>query len=302
MEYAQEIQKVLEYVDNHLQEELTMEILAQQIGFSAYHFCRMFRGETGYSVMEYVRRRRLAFAAAELNTSKKIIDVAVEYGFETHSGFSKAFKRFYACSPEAYRRHAVCKKPELPSVHTVKKYLTGGVIMEPKVETKPSIRLAGFAIKTTAEGKQNIKDIPAFWTAYMTDGRMMRLHKEDFVQMHVEYGVCLAAEEGSGTFDYMIGVEVEEKDQIPPEYHVAVLPPATYAVFSSPPASAENFAGSIQGTWQYIFNEWLPHSGYEYLEGGADLERYDERCMSENGKVCDIYVPVKKLDMSSENK
>jgi len=65
-------------------------------------------------------------------------------------------------------------------------------------------------------------------------------------------------------------------------------------VFSSPPADAANFSSSIQGTWKYIYSEWLPASGYEFDNGKVDYELYDERCMGETGKICDIYIPVVK--------
>lgn len=54
------------------------------------------------------------------------------------------------------------------------------------------------------------------------------------------------------------------------------------------------FAPTIQGVWQYIFNEWFTTSGYEYAPDGVDFELYDDRCMSGTGKICDIYIPVVK--------
>lgn len=294
MSYAQAVQIILEYIDKNLQEEITTEVLAQKAGFSLYHFCRVFRWETGYAVMEYVRRRRLAFAAAELASPQKIIDIALKYGFETHAGFSKAFKRVYACTPEAYRRHSVSRAPEVPLMFIKEKYTIGGLVMEPKFVTKPAIQLAGYAIVTRAEGKQNTKDIPLFWEEYMTDGRMENLHREGFVKNHAEYGACFPEDVESGDFKYIIGVESKEGAEIKPQYDVAVLPPATYAVFSTPASIASNFVANIQGTWSFVFNEWFPNSGYEYADGAVDFELYDDRCMNENGKVCEIYIPVQK--------
>ena len=122
MPYLKMLQHILTYIDEHLHEELHAECLAAKAGFSTYHFCRVFRWGVGYSVMEYVRLRRLAFAVAELSTPRKIIDIALEYGFETHSGFSKAFRRHFGCSPETYRIHAQLKRPELPALSLRKKF------------------------------------------------------------------------------------------------------------------------------------------------------------------------------------
>ena len=164
--------------------------------------------------------------------------------------------------------------------------------MEPKFVTLPAIKLAGFAIKTTSTAGENVKSIPTFWNDYMSGGMMEKLHAENFIKKHDEYGVCFPEDTMTGEFEYVIGVERIDGAEIPSEYHVCEVPPATYAVFSTPPSDAPNFAPAIQGTWNYIFNEWFPESGYEYAPGCNDFELYDDRCMSDEGKVCDIYIPV----------
>lgn len=68
----------------------------------------------------------------------------------------------------------------------------------------------------------------------------------------------------------------------------------SYAVLSTPPSDATNFVAAIQETWNYIFNEWFHKSGYEYAPGCNDFELYDGRCMLDEGKICDIYIPVVK--------
>lgn len=264
------LQEVLEYIDGHVTDELSVGLLAKRAGFSPWHFCRVFQWGVGYSVMGYVRSRRLAFAAHELGTGRRILDISLEYGFETHSGFSRAFRRRFGCPP------------------------IGGIVLEPKFVTLPAVRLAGFALKTTSAAGENLKTIPAFWNAYLRDGRMEKLHRESFVKKHDEYGACFPEDPETGEFEYVIGVEPKEGAPIPEEYCVCELPPAAYAVFSTPPCGAAEFSSSIQGVWQYIFNEWFPKSGFEYAPGCVDFELYDDRCMSETGKVCDIYIPIEK--------
>ncbi len=136
--------------------------------------------------------------------------------------------------------------------------------MEPKFVTLPTVKLVGFALKTTMADGKNKERIPAFWSAYMTDGKANRLHSESFVKNHAEYGACFPEDPETGEFDYVIGVEAKEGAIIPSEYHVCELPPSTYAVFSTPPCSSDTFVPSIQGVWDFIFNEWFPSSGYEY--------------------------------------
>jgi AraC family transcriptional regulator len=285
---------MLRYIDTHIREKLNVEKLAARAGFSPYHFCRVFQWEVGYSIMEYVRNRRLAYAASELSFDRRIVDIAVEYGFETHSGFSKAFRRYFGCSPEVYRMHASFDVPKLPILAKNKQYLTGGIVMEPKMLRKGAVKLAGFALKTRTKDGENKKAIPKFWGEYLSDGRVQKLHGESFLKNHSEYGACFPENPENGEFLYVIAVEVKEGHDIPNGYYVCALPEAFYAVFSTPPADAPNFSPAIQGTWDYIMSEWFPNSGYEYDSNGVDFELYDERCMGETGKVCDIYIPVVK--------
>ena len=91
MDYIDILQEILRWIDTHIKEKLSVKKLAQKAGFSPYHFCRIFQWNIGYSIMEYVRLRRLVFAASELKSGRLIIDIAVEYGYETHTGFLKAF-------------------------------------------------------------------------------------------------------------------------------------------------------------------------------------------------------------------
>ncbi|AMO85476.1 Regulatory protein soxS [Solibacillus isronensis B3W22] len=294
MDTVETLQGILEFIDENITENISPDILAAQAGYSTWHFSRVFQWGTGYSVMTYVRNRRLAFAAHELSSGKRILDISVEYGFETHSGFSKAFRRYYGCSPGTYRLHAHCGRPFPPSLTCTYKYFIGGIVMEPKFVTLSAIKLAGYAIKTTSTGGENSTAIPAFWDDYMSGGKMEKLHSENFIKKHDEYGVCFPEDPTTGEFEYVIGVEPKAGAKIADEYHICEVPPATYAVFSTPPSDAKNFVAAIQGTWNYIFNEWFPKSGFEYAPGCNDFELYDDRCMLDEGKICDIYIPVVK--------
>jgi AraC family transcriptional regulator len=285
---------MLRYIDANIREKLSVEKLAARAGFSPYHFCRVFQWEVGYSIMEYVRNRRLAFAASEFNSGRRITDIAIDYGFETYSGFTRAFRRYFGCSPEVYRIHASYDVPKLPVLKKNKQYVSGGIVMEPKMVKKEAIKIAGFALKTTANGGQNNIEIPKFWQECLADGRCKKLHGEKFLKSNAEFGACFPENPENGEFVYVIGVEVKDGYEIPNGYHVCTIPEALYAVFSSPPADEANFSKEIQGTWKYIHSEWFPNSGYEFACGKVDFELYDEHNMGETGNICDIYIPVVK--------
>jgi len=278
---------MLRHIDTHIKEKLTVKKLAERAGFSPYHFCRVFQWNIGYSIMEYVRIRRLAFAASELKSGKYIFDIAVEYGYETHTGFIKAFKRRFGCTPEKYRLHASFDVPKLPILKKSKQYVNGGIVMEPKMVRKSAVTLAGFAVKVIARDKESVKAFAELWQEYVFDGRQKKLHGESFIKNHVEYGACFPENPENGEFEYVVGIEVKEGHDIPQDYYVRAIPEALYAVFTPPPSDDEKLSFSIAGTYNYIFSEWFSNSGYEFMENGVDFVLCDEHCQ-------EIYIPVVK--------
>lgn len=87
------------YIERHLEEKLLARDIANVFGYSEYYFSRMFSKHVGISVMEYVKRRRLIKAAEEIILGVKIIDAAAKYSYDSHSGFTKAFKKEFGYSP-----------------------------------------------------------------------------------------------------------------------------------------------------------------------------------------------------------
>lgn len=105
------IQNSIDYIEKNLKTDITPQELADTAGFSLWHYYRVFLAEVGMPVMQYVNRRRLLNAVYEISLGKKMIDAALEYGFDTHSGFFKAFKREFDCSPTAFLKKYGAKKP-----------------------------------------------------------------------------------------------------------------------------------------------------------------------------------------------
>lgn len=107
MKYEEVIFKSLEYIENNIKEELTLEIISKEVGYSQFHFSRIFKDNMGMSLMDYVKERRLICSSKEIFNGKKIIDVSEEYGYKTHSGFSKAFKKKFGFTPTQHLIYAV---------------------------------------------------------------------------------------------------------------------------------------------------------------------------------------------------
>lgn len=105
MDYTESVRQSIDYINEHLNEELTAEGIAANAGYSVFHFCRIFKEYSGKSLMRYVRERRLETAEKEVKNGCCLYDVACKYGFETSSGFSRAYERKFGAKP-AKKMHA----------------------------------------------------------------------------------------------------------------------------------------------------------------------------------------------------
>ncbi|MGY0371984.1 HD domain-containing protein [Clostridium sp. JNZ J1-5] len=93
----------LKFIEKNINESITIEDVAKDAGYSLYYFSRVFKKQMGLSVMEYVKERRLIKASEEISNGNKIMDVALNYGYQSHSGFTKAFKNKFGFSPVLLR-------------------------------------------------------------------------------------------------------------------------------------------------------------------------------------------------------
>jgi AraC-like DNA-binding protein len=105
MSYSPIIQRSIQYIENHLGADLSLERIARQAGFSKYHYHRIFQKEVGVSISEYIRYRRIADSAQLLlYTDEKIIDIALLYRFESQESYTRSFKKYYSLPPGQYRK------------------------------------------------------------------------------------------------------------------------------------------------------------------------------------------------------
>lgn len=105
------IQKSLDYIEENLQTEITAAELAEMAGFSLYHYYRLFQQATGMAVMQYILRRRLLHGVYAMKQGSSKIDAALLYGFDTYTGFYKAFCREFGSTPSAFLKSCRAKRP-----------------------------------------------------------------------------------------------------------------------------------------------------------------------------------------------
>lgn len=125
----QHMDAILEYIEQNLEEEITLYDLSQKFAYSTRQMYYIIKELTGMPIMSYIRVRRLNKAANQIAQGRRLYDVAMDYGFETQAGFYKAFQMHMGCSPKEYQRHEqlhkVCK-----SHISIEKIIQEGILME----------------------------------------------------------------------------------------------------------------------------------------------------------------------------
>lgn len=295
MEYEKTIQSVLNYIEMYVQEDITCESLVELTGFSKSHFLRVFEAYTNSTVMSYVRGRKLHLAAERLNQSKeKIVDIAYDFGFESHDVFGRAFKRTYGITPENYRRNRFL----LPAFHAVnlaqqRKGVVDKMEQKPRtvIVTKPAMKLIG--IESRIEDGVSSPDL---WKKYFdeweqTFGSISHLRVDP--EKEIDYALSVDRDESGYT--YFIGIEVTSVEHVPLGTKVRTIPKTKYARFTAIGPVGE----SMGRTYDYIFREWFPSSSYQ-TAAGPIMEHYDMRCATHLGTPpekheMEIYIPIETV-------
>ena len=282
---------IKKYIDDNLFEQLSIEDLASRAGFSTYHFSKLFSFYMEIPVMEYIRRMRIANSISDICKGKRIIDVALDCGFESHSGFSKAFKKIYGYSPDEYRKRAINHRPPSENpLSGIEKAINCNVTM--RILHIDGFYIAG-KILCTSEFLSSVSRMPAIWNSMNLAEIENQIYALAMPKCHGEYYISFPV--GDNFFRLVSGVKISSPDDIEKGLYVDYVEGGSYAIFSPPPVldGKSSFAESIASTWRYIYDVWLPNSEYMIDGKRLDYEFYDERCHNEGPYTMDICIPIK---------
>lgn len=288
MDWITGISKAIDYIEEHITEPTDYARAAKEACSSPFNFQRVFALLCGYTLGDYVRMRRLTLAGEELlSTDAKVIDVALKYGYDSPESFSRAFTRFHGVSPSAVRKGAV--------IHSfsricVKLILTGGSIMEYRIEKKQAAKIICRRREFTKPGDDYTnREIPEFWNECGRDGSIQKLcgYIKDSAQFKGLLGVCFSTEMTDSGFPYGIGAEYDGESD-PQDFEIVEIPAYTYAVFTVRGRMPDAF----RETYRKICTEFFPQSGYEY-GNGVEIEVYPSADVQNPDYTCEIWIAVK---------
>lgn len=281
MQWIEQLNKAINYIEDHISEEIDYQQVAKVACCSTYHFQRMFAYMASISLSEYIRRRRMSLAAVDLQSGdEKIVDIALKYGYTSPTAFNRAFQSIHGISPSMARKERISVKsyPPISFKITVK----GVEEMNYRIEEKDAFRIVGVSQPMYKEIEKNFTIVPQMWQKAATDGTIPKLAAMMNGQPAGLLGVSACNDDEE--WKYFIAVSSSKPiDETLEEY---IVPAATWAIFAGTGTNK-----SIQELEQRIVTEWLPTSGYEYANA-PDIEVYLNP--DPNNAQYEVWIPVVK--------
>ena len=274
---------------------------------SPYYFQRLFKRLVKRTVFEYIRLRRLAQAAQDLQDSKRIVDIAVEYGFSSHANFTRAFKDAYHITPEEYRSNSIplnqVMKPDLQlsytSIDEDVPLIADGIAIEitRKKLVQPEVYL-GLAEQVIIANQTPVGEVTGIDTPSVLWNRFHKVKPElkEISSDVVELGASMMGDMEDGTFTYFVGAPARVKAPVADGLIAWELPAADYIVCSLEAESqAELVTSALGKAMNYLFSTWLPN--HKLTAQPFSAEKYYKNA---DGFYMEIWVSPISLDGSNK--
>ena len=280
------LERAIEYIETHLDEPIGLSDVSGETGYSYYYMTRLFSSVLGESVGRYISRRRLYRASEKLlRTDRRVIDIALESGFESAEAFSRAFKAVFASSPVEYRRAGMDlvmnAKRELEPGDVC--HIANNISRIPEIIWMEETKTAG--IRGTTSLFEN--RLPKLWEKFLA------MDQKNSATGNIRYCICETQQtsytkNGDVLFSVMVGSRAADNN-LPPGLAEKTLHAGKYAVFTH-----RGDFGNLYKTYQYIFGTWLP-SAKEELDDREDFEQYERAVISPDDpdNEVKIYIPIK---------
>lgn len=288
MGWVESLQRSIDFMEDHLLEDISIDEIARVGSTSKFHFQRTFAILTGISIGEYLRQRRLSLAAQELtSTDVKIIDLAYKYGYDTPEAFTKAFRKQHGITPTEARKNL----GKLNSYNrlVIQVSLKGVEPMRYKIVEKEAFQVVGVKREFSLVNGENQREIPKMWDEVNGSGQDKELYRLNNGQLKGILGVCVDNREGQSQEKMDYWIAVDHIGELPDGLESLSIPSSKWAVFEVHGPMPH----SMQNVWKQIFQEWFPSHPYEHA-GTPDIELYSEENPFNSDYYSEIWIPLKK--------
>ncbi|MDD2331234.1 MAG: AraC family transcriptional regulator [Candidatus Cloacimonetes bacterium] len=278
------VQSALDYIEAHLKDNISLEDISDEANYSPWHFHRLFFRITGYSVGEYLRKRRLTEACKELVfTMRSIACIAKDYKFESQASFTRSFKNTFQSTPGAIRR-SLGPVISFPPLHFHNFNHKGETMITPRFEKKAAFKVIGMQCTST----MNNNTIPQLWEKFNPNASLIP-NAVSMCCLGICYSDSSVTPSNNTPFYYLACREVSSITEIPEGMMSKELPAAEYAVFEH-----IGSLDTLDKTYKAIYDEWLADSGFKQTKD-YDFELYDCRFSFGDPKsIMEIWIPISR--------
>ncbi|UHA73566.1 helix-turn-helix domain-containing protein [Paenibacillus sp. 481] len=287
----QHIDIAIRYIEQHLREPLRAEDVAAEVNFSYSYFHRVFYALTGETIGDYIRKRRLSEAARELLFSERsILDIAVDFHFESQEAFSRSFKSFFCLPPATFRKQrmnpAVLEKQCL--LGTRLEHRLAHISLEPCI-----VNLAEPIAVIGIEGRTSLQHnrLPELWKSFLhLAANEPAMHEPYYSICIPEPSVQMMTVDETSEFAHFIGARAIPDTVAPLGMSQQMIRSGKYALFRH-----LGTVRSLRDTYAYIWGTWLPNSAYSWDEERFDFEQYGADYIGHDHEesIIWIHIPVR---------
>ena len=283
----QNLNQLMDYIEEHLTEEMSIGKVAKTVGISEYHLKRTFSFIAGISLSQYIKKRKLASANVELIDGEKVTEIAFKYGYQSIDGFSRAFRDWSGYLPSEVSENKVQKSfPKLTFYIDVK----GGSSMEFRIEKKDKFNLVGITkvVPIQFEGENNaIQELAQSITESQRNEMRELGDVYPYQFLNASYNFDEERLEEKGNLTHMIGYATTKRNHYS-DLEQTPIESNTWAIFPN----QGSFPTTLQETWGKIYSEWLPDSNYELVKAPEiSFTKFEN---NQNNLYSEIWIAVKE--------
>lgn len=253
LDWVKQLNIAIRYIEDHLTGTIEYDELAKMLCCSTYQFQRMFAFMNNVPLSEYIRRRKLSLAVADIQKGERVIDIALKYGYSSPTAFSRAFQCLHGITPSEARKKGTLLKTYPPI--SFKLTITGTEELTYRIEERSAFEVAGVSMLLDKSLEKNFCTVPQFWDNAVQDGTLAKLNSLDKGEVCDLLGISVCGD--YETWKYYIAVATSETAKF--EFGKLIIPASKWAIFSGKGTNV-----SLQDLERRVITEWLPFSGFEY--------------------------------------
>ncbi|MFP7761390.1 GyrI-like domain-containing protein [Marisediminicola sp. LYQ85] len=283
------LNQLIDQIENRLADDVDVAELVAGLGTTEYHVRRMFSSLAGMPLSEYIRRRRMTVASADVVAGDTLLSVAARYGYGSAEAFGRAFRSVHGVGPAEVRRDGGPLHPQ--SQLRFRLTVEGNTSMDTRITERPAFRLIGHAARVPLihEGinphiQAHITSLPATEHARLKD--LGTTEPPGLLQVTADVDPDYT--EGS-ELTYLHGVAVDETTPVADDLDALEVPAGTWAVFRT----EGEHPGALQSAWAATATEWFPSNRWQ-LRPGPSIVAVLDRSDDFSTATCELWLPVQR--------